>query len=99
MILDYHQVLTHRCFKESEHWNLEHAWSLFNEAISEITLISLLVAVVIHKLDEEEDGKKYHLEMDAGTLILFHTKWVRFKVFLTSRRCGLRSIYLFWNPS
>jgi len=67
-------VLIRLCSKEFEHWKLEHVSSLSNEAISEITLISLLVAVAILKLDEEAEDKKYHLEMAAGTLIQFLTK-------------------------
>ena len=69
MLQDCRQVLTHPCSKEFEHWKLELVLSLFNGAISEITLISLLVAVAILKLDGEVEDKKYHLEMDVGTLI------------------------------
>ena len=61
----------HHCFKEFEHWKLERASSLSNEATSEITLISLLVAVAIPKLDGEAENKKFHSEMAAGTLIQF----------------------------
>ena len=67
-------MLTHHCFKEFVHWKLELVSSSFSEAINEIILISLLVEVAIPKLDVEVGDKKYHLEMDAGILILFHTK-------------------------
>ena len=67
-------MLIHHCFKEFVHWKLELVSSSFNEAINEIILISLLVEDVIPKLDEEVADKKYNLEMDAGILILFHTK-------------------------
>ena len=67
-------MLIHHYFKEFEHWKLERASSLSNEAISEITLISLLVAVAIPKLDVEAENKKFHSEMAAGTLIQFLMK-------------------------
>ena len=69
-------MLIHHCSKEFEHWKLEHASSLSNEATSEITLISLLVAVAILKLDVEAEDKKFHSEMAAGTLIQFLMKLV-----------------------
>ena len=53
-------MLIHHCSKEFEHWKLELASSLSNEATSVIILISLLVAVAILKLDEEAEDKKYH---------------------------------------
>ena len=67
-------MLIHLCSKEFEHWKLEHVSSLSNEAISEITLISSLVAVAILKSDGEAEDKKYHSEMAAGTLIRFLMK-------------------------
>ena len=62
------------CSKECKHWKLEHVLSLLNEAISKITLIFLLVAVAILKLDVKAEDKKYHLEMAVGILIQFVTK-------------------------
>ena len=67
-------MLIHHCSKEFEHWKLELASSLSNEATSEITLISLLVAVAIPKLAGEAEDKKFHLEMAVGTLIQFLTR-------------------------
>ena len=67
-------MLIHHCSKGFEHWKLERASSLFNEATSEITLISLLVAVAIPKLEGEAEDKKFHSEMGAGTLIQFLMK-------------------------
>lgn len=64
----------HHCSKEFVHWKLEHVSSLSNEATSEITLISLLVAVATLKLDGEAEDKKFHSEMAAGTLIQFLMK-------------------------
>ena len=67
-------MLIHHCSKGFEHWKLERASSLYNEATSEIILISLLVAVAILKLDGEVEDKKFHSEMAAGTLTQFPMK-------------------------
>ena len=74
MVQGCRRVLIHLCSKEFEHWKLEHVSSLSNEATSEITLISSLVAVAILKSDGEAEDKKYHLEMAVGTLIQFLTR-------------------------
>ena len=62
------------CSKECKHWKLEHVLSLLNEAISEITLIFLLVAAAILTLDVVAEDKKYHLDMAVGMLVQFVTK-------------------------